>query len=128
MILPTTANAVSPVQKVIAVDEGRRVLINRDRDGLDVLEKVSFTRCLPAQLGERIEPGRIVRLFLAPFAAARPSPTPTAKHTRFRRLCSFLAFHRSAIVHHGVGPRTPILKPAKETAAKRPAARQRKSA
>jgi hypothetical protein len=43
------------------------VLIDRDGDGLDVLETVAFTRGALAQLGERVDLWRVVRLLVVPF-------------------------------------------------------------
>jgi hypothetical protein len=42
-------------------------LVDRNGDGLDVLETVAFTRGALAQLGERVDLWRVVRLLVVPF-------------------------------------------------------------
>jgi hypothetical protein len=56
-------NAVRLVEEVVAVAQRLLcVLVDRNGDSLDVLEAMAFTRSALPQLGERVDPWRVVCL------------------------------------------------------------------
>ena len=76
-------DAVWLVEEVAAVAQRLLcVLIDRDRDRLDVLIAVALARGALTQLSKRLDPGRVVRVLVVPLQT--PSPAPAAKHASFR--------------------------------------------
>jgi hypothetical protein len=69
--LPTRGKAVPAepdwLHEIAVAQRLLGVLIDRNGDRLDMLEAMAFMRCELPQFGQRIEPGRVVRLFVVPF-------------------------------------------------------------
>lgn len=66
IIIGLVGMAARPVQRFLCV------LVDRNRDRLDMLKAMVFTRRGLAQFGGRVEPRRVVRLFVAPFQLFTP--------------------------------------------------------
>lgn len=89
-----SADPVRLVQELVAVPHCLlRVLVDRDRDRLEVQEAMALTRRLSAQLGKRIYPRRIVPLLVVsiqrlahhqPPAQARIHDRTNHEHTTSR--------------------------------------------
>jgi hypothetical protein len=64
--LPT--DSIGSVQEVAPIAQSRfRVLVNRDDDGLHVVEAVALPCSHVAHIGQRLNPGRIVGVGVVPF-------------------------------------------------------------
>jgi hypothetical protein len=75
VIGPPTSNAVGLVQEAFPVAQGLlRVPVDRDNDGLDMMEAVPFARCQKTDFGERVNPRRIVGVVVVPACAENSNP------------------------------------------------------
>ena len=61
IVLP--ADTVRLVQEVLTIAEGAFcILVDREHDRLHMAEAVAFTRAQVSYIGERLNPGRVVRI------------------------------------------------------------------